>query len=72
MSKFYSTLNDILRALGQMALAFIGVMLFLASLYFYNIHMDIESAMEGICDSGEILVSVLTYEEVCECFYRRL
>ena len=62
MSKLYSTLN----AIGQLVLASFGVLLFLASLYLYNIHLDIESAMEGICDSGEILVSVLTYEDCNE------
>ena len=62
MSKLYSTLNTI----GELILACFGVLLFLASLYLYNIHLDIESAMEGICDSGEIFVSVLTYEDCNE------
>ena len=66
MATPYSVANDVLRYLGQLCLALFGVGLFLTALYFYNIHLDIESAMEGICDSGDILVNVLTYEDCNE------
>jgi hypothetical protein len=51
-----ASLGSVAKSLGELAVAFIGVLLFLAALYFYNIHMDIEDAMEGICDSGDIIV----------------
>ena len=44
----------------------IGVALLLVALFFYTIHANIEDAMEGICDSGEILVEILTYEDCSE------
>ena len=46
--------------------AIIGVVLLLVALFFYNIHANIEDSMEGICDSGEILVEILTYEDCSE------
>ncbi len=46
--------------------AIIGVVLLLVALFFYNIHANIEDAIEGICDSGEILVEILTYEDCSE------
>ena len=63
MATPYSVANDVLRYLGQLCLALFGVGLFLAALYFYNIHMDIEDAMEGVCDSGDIIVEILTYDD---------
>ena len=66
MATPYSVANDVLRYLGQLCLALFGVGLFLAALYFYNIHMDIEDAMEGVCDSGDIIVEILTYDDCNE------
>jgi len=61
-----ASLGDVVRSLGRLGLAFIGVVLFLAALFFYNIHSNIEDEMEGICDSGEIFVEILTYEDCNE------
>ena len=61
-----ASLGDAVRSLGRLGLAFIGVVLFLAALFFYNIHANIEDDMECICDSGEIFVEILTYEDCNE------
>ncbi len=61
-----ASLSRLLKTLGQFASALVGVMLVFAALYFYYVHRNIEDAMEGICDSGDVLVEVLTYDDCSE------
>lgn len=61
-----ASFGRLLNTLGQFASAFIGVMLVFAALYFYYVHRNIEDAMEGICDSGDVFVEVLTYDDCSE------
>ena len=61
-----ASFGRLLNTLGQFVSAFIGVMLVIAALYFYYIHRNIEDAMEGVCDSGDVFVEVLTYDDCSE------
>ena len=61
-----ASFGRLLNTLGQFVSAFIGVMLVFAALYFYYIHRNIEDAMEGVCDSGDVFVEVLTYDDCSE------
>ena len=36
------------------------------ALYAYLEHLNIEAVMQGICDSGEILIAILVYEDCTE------
>ena len=44
----------------------VGLVSFFGAFFFYKIHLDIEDAIDGICNSGDILVEVLTYEDCNE------
>ena len=52
--------------LTELASGFFGIFLLIFALYAYLEHLNIEAVMEGICDSGEILIAILVYEDCTE------
>ena len=58
-----SSAGSAITILFEIILGAVGMLLILVALFFYTIHLDIEDAMEGICNSGDIILEVLTYED---------